>query len=294
MRQSNGGFRTTRNNATSSKSGSSWQRGQDSSQRSSPKPSGAHSTQDVATPHTAPVSPLHDQYASHGRKDRRRIPGISKTQRRIKASSTPALLDRDHESRQWSGDEESDEARSHQTRTEHPLTEATIPLVTHSRLQDPSTLNSSNVIASSGGGGGGGSGSGQNSHRSNTPQNQQESVLQKFRKSFSLRFHKKGSKESTEGECPMEENERTTGGQLGEEEERETSTILSSEQSSQHKDDPGNDQKFRFGPLVWRSSKERKKSNKAARNAKCNSGDSGIQIENARIRNRSRLNGKEL
>lgn len=35
----------------------------------------------------------------------------------------------------------------------------------------------------------------------------------------------------------------------------------------------------RFGPLVWRSSKERKKSNKAARNAKCNSGDSGIQIE---------------
>ncbi|XP_025073161.1 uncharacterized protein LOC112552338 [Pogonomyrmex barbatus] len=36
---------------------------------------------------------------------------------------------------------------------------------------------------------------------------------------------------------------------------------------------------FRFGPLVWRSSKERKKGNKAARNAKCNSGDSGIQIE---------------
>ncbi|XP_043497685.1 spermatogenesis-associated protein 13 isoform X3 [Polistes fuscatus] len=258
------------NNATSSKAGS-WQRGQDS-QRSSPKPSGAHSTQDVATPHTAPVSPLHDQYASHGRKDRRRIPGISKTQRRIKASSTPALLDRDHESRQWSGDEESDGTRSHQTRTEHPLTEATIPLVTHSRLQDPSTLNSSNVITTSGGG------SGQNSHRTSTPQSQQESVLQKFRKSFSLRFHKKGSKESTEGECPVEENERTTG-QLGEEEERETSTILSSEQSSQHKDDPGNDQKFRFGPLVWRSSKERKKSNKAARNAKCNSGDSGIQIE---------------
>jgi len=35
----------------------------------------------------------------------------------------------------------------------------------------------------------------------------------------------------------------------------------------------------RFGPLVWRSSKERKKAKKAARNAKCNSGDSGIQIE---------------
>jgi len=36
---------------------------------------------------------------------------------------------------------------------------------------------------------------------------------------------------------------------------------------------------LRFGPLVWRSSKERKKGKKAARNAKCNSGDSGIQIE---------------
>ncbi|KAG8227169.1 hypothetical protein J437_LFUL009858, partial [Ladona fulva] len=37
---------------------------------------------------------------------------------------------------------------------------------------------------------------------------------------------------------------------------------------------------FRFGPLVWRSSKERnKKGKKAARKAKCNSGDSGIQIE---------------
>lgn len=35
----------------------------------------------------------------------------------------------------------------------------------------------------------------------------------------------------------------------------------------------------RFGPLIWRSSKDRKKLNKAARNAKCNSGDSGIQIE---------------
>lgn len=35
----------------------------------------------------------------------------------------------------------------------------------------------------------------------------------------------------------------------------------------------------RFGPLIWRSSKERKKLTKAARSVKCNSGDSGIQIE---------------
>lgn len=34
----------------------------------------------------------------------------------------------------------------------------------------------------------------------------------------------------------------------------------------------------RFGPLVWRSSKERRKT-KTHRRDKCNSGDSGIQVE---------------
>lgn len=42
--------------------------------------------------------PLHDYRTSgHGGRERRRIPGLSKAQRRIKASSTPALLDRDHD-----------------------------------------------------------------------------------------------------------------------------------------------------------------------------------------------------
>lgn len=36
--------------------------------------------------------------------------------------------------------------------------------------------------------------------------------------------------------------------------------------------------KYRFGPLIWRSSKERRKT-KYNRRDKCNSGDSGIQIE---------------
>ena len=40
--------------------------------------------------------------------------------------------------------------------------------------------------------------------------------------------------------------------------------------------------KFRFGPLVWRASRERNNkkgiTNKAVRNAKCNSGDSGVQV----------------
>lgn len=36
--------------------------------------------------------------------------------------------------------------------------------------------------------------------------------------------------------------------------------------------------KYRFGPLIWRSSKERRKT-KHHRRDKCNSGDSGIQVE---------------
>ncbi|KAL0125257.1 hypothetical protein PUN28_004412 [Cardiocondyla obscurior] len=239
----------------------SWQRGQDS-QRSSPSPSRLRRTQDAAS-HVS-VSPLHDYRASgHAGRERRRIPGFSKAQRRIKASSTPALLDRNHDSRQWSGDEEDDGSRTGHVTTEHPLAEATIPLVNHSRLQEPpSVLNVSSVPT------------GGNQNATHRTQSQQESVLQKFRKSFSLRFHKKGSKESNE-ECPVEDND----GSLDEEEGTETPSVTTSDQSSQHKDDSSSDQKFRFGPLVWRSSKERKKGNKAARNAKCNSGDSGIQIE---------------
>lgn len=73
-------------------------------------------------------------------------------------------------------------------------------------------------------------------------QSQQESVLQKFRKSFSLRFHKKGSKESNESECPAEDNDGS--GPLDEEEEREPPTVT--EQTPQHKEDTNNDQKFRL------------------------------------------------
>lgn len=135
-------------------------------------------------------------------------------------------------SRQWSGDEEDDATRRSHATTEHPLAEATIPLVSHSRLQEPSSvLNVANVPTG---------GSQNTAHRA---QSQQESVLQKFRKSFSLRFHKKGSKESNE-ECPVEDNDGS--GPLDEEEGTETPPVTSSEQSNQHKDDSSNDQKFRF------------------------------------------------
>uniref|UniRef100_A0A1B6CGV1 Spermatogenesis-associated protein 13 n=1 Tax=Clastoptera arizonana TaxID=38151 RepID=A0A1B6CGV1_9HEMI len=95
--------------------------------------------------------------------------------------------------------------------------------------------------------------------------NSAESVLQKFRKSFSLRFYKKG------------------GGNSKEEEEEYTEQLPPDSPPRHHTPPPlvkeDSLEKFRIGPLVWRTSKERKKYKKAARNAKCNSGDSGIQIE---------------
>ncbi|KAK2719658.1 uncharacterized protein LOC136037398 [Artemia franciscana] len=82
-----------------------------------------------------------------------------------------------------------------------------------------------------------------------------EGVLQKFRKSFSLRFHRRVPKANEESvDVPLSSQEGT--------------------------DNLGNDTTFRFGPLAWRASKERKRSKKAvsSRNSKCNSGDSGIQV----------------
>lgn len=133
-------------------------------------------------------------------------------------------------SRQWSGDEEDEGTTGHVT-TEHPLAEATIPLVSHSRLQEQPSNLSGNIVTASGV---------QNPARSST-QSQQESVLQKFRKSFSLRFHKKGSKESNESECPPDDNDGS--GPLDEEEDREQTIVA--EQTPQHKEDTSNDQKFR-------------------------------------------------
>ncbi|KAL0275632.1 UNVERIFIED_CONTAM: hypothetical protein PYX00_003429 [Menopon gallinae] len=109
-----------------------------------------------------------------------------------------------------------------------------------------------------------------------------ESVLQKFKKSFSLRFQKpqKGSaKDGFEDADDLTED--------GHEEEPPPPPAPAAEQKNNNnnpqaeKEESTYDQKFRFGPLVWRSSKERKKGKKAVRNAKCNSGDSGIQIENS-------------
>ena len=115
--------------------------------------------------------------------------------------------------------------------TEHPLVEASIPLVSHSHLQEASSVPPAVVINSTG----------SQSNRGSAP-NQQESVLQKFRKSFSLRFHKKGSKESTEGDCPSECNK----GSANLEEDDDQRLAPTPDQPTQQKEDSGNDQKFRY------------------------------------------------
>ncbi|XP_075210885.1 rho guanine nucleotide exchange factor 3 [Lycorma delicatula] len=99
-----------------------------------------------------------------------------------------------------------------------------------------------------------------------------ESVLQKFRKSFSLRFYKKGGGGGVSSSKDDEEHQQPQRAST------EPSLPITSSCSCPSKDDNSSD-KFRFGPLIWRSSKERRKGKKAARSAKCNSGDSGIQIE---------------
>ncbi|KAL3277290.1 hypothetical protein HHI36_012640 [Cryptolaemus montrouzieri] len=101
-----------------------------------------------------------------------------------------------------------------------------------------------------------------------------ESVLQKFKKSISLRFQKKATKGCTS--LSLDQSHVAAGISTGPSEE--DNQVPSSSTQGDSKDEHS-EQKPRFGSLIWRSSKERKRMNKAARNAKCNSGDSGIQIE---------------
>ena len=162
-------------------------------------------------------------------------------------------------SRDWSGEDErvhtEDEVtslsrRNRERGTEHPLAEATIPLVvSNSRLQESS--GSSTTVNADGQG-----------YRipGSTSQSQQESVLQKFRKSFSLRFNKKGSKESNDGDgptpqppvapsMPLDDHGNNNGLctlRLNVEDSAEPTLALAPEQCSQHKEDVSSDQKFRY------------------------------------------------
>uniref|UniRef100_A0A336KDU4 CSON008918 protein n=1 Tax=Culicoides sonorensis TaxID=179676 RepID=A0A336KDU4_CULSO len=85
------------------------------------------------------------------------------------------------------------------------------------------------------------------------------SVLQKFKKTFS-HFHK-SSGSSSSGNSSIK-----------------TSVWIPSVITDNGNGEDLLETKHRFGPLVWRTSKERKKT-KIHRRDKCNSGDSGIQVE---------------
>ncbi|XP_050306057.1 uncharacterized protein LOC126743130 isoform X2 [Anthonomus grandis grandis] len=114
---------------------------------------------------------------------------------------------------------------------------------------------------------------------SNTSKNASESILQKFRQTISSHLsQRKLSKDS----CASEDTASEALPSGEDSSPRHTSTIISIGGTCNTERDDNvkqSNQKYRFGPLVWHSSKERDKLNKAARSAKCNSGDSGIQIE---------------
>lgn len=123
-----------------------------------------------------------------------------------------------------------------QVTKEYPIVEAKIPLLPHpcceenvmEKDQADSGSGASQIIHHQSGGG---------------QQQHQESVLQKFRKSFSLRFNnsnsKKGSKDGIEQPEQQENNEQESNAT--------PSATTSNEHQQANKDEPTSDQqKFRF------------------------------------------------
>lgn len=103
----------------------------------------------------------------------------------------------------------------------------------------------------------------QHHHHQPSSQHVSASVLQKFKKTFS---NLKGKSSSVQSNQPTTHSSAPlNNGNSG------SLTLATG--------DSGADvTKYRFGPLVWRSSKERRKT-KHHRRDKCNSGDSGIHVE---------------
>lgn len=91
------------------------------------------------------------------------------------------------------------------------------------------------------------------------------SVLQKFRKTFS-NLKGRTSTSSSNG-TPINQNHI------------QHNNINNNNLSASNSQCNPDITEYRFGPLIWRTSKERRKA-KHHRRDKCNSGDSGIQVEN--------------
>ncbi|XP_057660132.1 mucin-2 isoform X2 [Diorhabda carinulata] len=213
---------------------------------------------------TAPVTPLHEN-------NRRRSPVGSTTSRRPKATSTPQLL----------------EASSSEEKT----AEDTEQSVCHSTTSENKTSGMRKQLSAS--------------------SRETESVIQKFRKTFSLHFHHQRKSKIIDLEkddlvsspppsldlcdpseemsmpshvppatatCRIDPPASPTPPRIPTLDD-DVDDSTGEQQATSAASNAAIEQKYKFGPLVWRNSKEKKKLTKAARNAKCNSGDSGIQIE---------------
>ncbi|XP_052872261.1 uncharacterized protein LOC128277778 [Anopheles cruzii] len=96
-----------------------------------------------------------------------------------------------------------------------------------------------------------------------------ESVLQKFRKTFSHFKTSKTTASPVNGAGVSLELQTNSVASMSVDDKLQQSAAQQQQQTHHH---------HRFGPLIWRSSKERRKT-KSHRRDKCNSGDSGIQVE---------------
>ncbi|XP_058066203.1 uncharacterized protein LOC131215824 [Anopheles bellator] len=99
-----------------------------------------------------------------------------------------------------------------------------------------------------------------------------ESVLQKFRKTFSHFKTSKTTASPVNGAGVSLELQTSAATMSVDDKLQQQSTTTQQQQQQQ------THHHHRFGPLIWRSSKERRKT-KSHRRDKCNSGDSGIQVE---------------
>ncbi|XP_035789930.1 uncharacterized protein LOC118465634 isoform X2 [Anopheles albimanus] len=113
----------------------------------------------------------------------------------------------------------------------------------------------------------------QASHHHHPPAQVSESVLQRFRKTFSHFKSSKSTASPASGVVGTVPDLQNTGSSIMSVDDKQP---LHTQQ--QHQVQPAAQHHHRFGPLIWRSSKERRKT-KSHRRDKCNSGDSGIQVE---------------
>lgn len=104
------------------------------------------------------------------------------------------------------------------------------------------------------------------SSRPSTTSSTSQSVLQKFRRTIS-NLKGRSSNASSIGTMASTTNTATTNSSQSSSTNPSTATCDTADMTT-----------YRFGPLIWRTSKERRKT-KHHRRDKCNSGDSGIQVE---------------